>query len=192
MECAGVVLAGGGSTRMGQDKAFLQVNGQTLVQRVAGVVLQAAGNVTICGPKEKFAHLGFPVIEDLVPGKGPLSGIHAALCSCDAAWILVAACDMPNLTVGVLNRILDSARAGGADIVMASGPDGLPEPLCAAYSRACRPWAHRALLEGRHKITAAFEGLRIRVEKLDNSKPLENVNTPDDWAALSGRPAYKP
>ena len=79
MQCAGFVLAGGGSRRMGRDKALLPWRGSTLIQFVAGQVLNAAGSVTLIGNPDGLAGLGYPVIGDLHPGCGPLGGLETAL-----------------------------------------------------------------------------------------------------------------
>ena len=74
---AGFVLAGGKSSRMGRNKALLPYRGRTLVEHVAEIVETAAGSVSVVGDAETYGHLGYPVIEDVIPGCGPLSGIHA-------------------------------------------------------------------------------------------------------------------
>ncbi|MEO7144809.1 MAG: NTP transferase domain-containing protein, partial [Bryobacteraceae bacterium] len=76
---AGFVLAGGLSTRMGRDKAWLPHRGTTLAAYVAGEVLRAAGSVTLVGDPAKYARLGHPVVADHVAGRGPLGGILTAL-----------------------------------------------------------------------------------------------------------------
>src|SRR2546429_7170548 len=135
MKCAGFVLAGGRSSRMGQDKALLPFKGRTLLEHVAGEVHGAAGNVTLVGDASRYTYLGYPVIEDIVPACGPLSGIHAALTHSTAEWNLVVACDMPEVTAAFLGMMVERAAAGSADAVLPAGPSGLPEPLCAAYHR---------------------------------------------------------
>ena len=74
MQASGFVLAGGGSTRMGRNKALLPFRGSTLVQHIAGIVRQAAGSVTLIGDPVQLAHLGLPVVADILPGSGPASG----------------------------------------------------------------------------------------------------------------------
>src|SRR5579863_10550524 len=77
--CSGYVLAGGRSTRMGRDKALLPLGDSTLLDHVAHCVRQAAGNVTIIGPPDRYAGLGYPVAADLVNDSGPLGGVYTAL-----------------------------------------------------------------------------------------------------------------
>src|SRR5690349_10891900 len=101
MQTAGFVLAGGASSRMGTNKAFLLFQGRTLLDIAISAVRDAAGNVSLIGPPDLYHHLGLPVTPDLRPNSGPLAGIETALTHAAAsgsAWTLVTACDMPRLT----------------------------------------------------------------------------------------------
>src|SRR5579864_1829110 len=88
------VLAGGKSSRMGTDKAFVKLNGQTLLQRALELVRPIGQKVWILGSREKFGSYG-TVIEDEFPNHGPLGGIHAALRVSDQELNLILAVDMP-------------------------------------------------------------------------------------------------
>src|SRR5947207_935848 len=127
---AGYVLVGGASSRMGQDKARLPLEGKTLLDRVAAAVEEAAGSVTLVGAPERYANLGLRAVPDGRPGCGPLAGIHAALTDSRAEWNLIAACDMPLIAAPFLRSLLDAAESSGADCLIPSGPSGHPEPLC--------------------------------------------------------------
>src|SRR5260370_14898579 len=97
------VLAGGKSTRMGADKAFLRVHDTTLLERAVGIATLAADAVYICGPREKF---GTEAIEDIFPAFGPLGGIHAALKSSQSELNLVLAVDLPFVEADFLRYLL--------------------------------------------------------------------------------------
>ena len=84
------VMAGGKSSRMGQDKAFLQLGARTLLARALELAGAVAGSTCIVGNPEKFAGMG-PVIPDAYPGQGPLAGIHAALTASDTERFSVTA-----------------------------------------------------------------------------------------------------
>ena len=130
---AGFVLAGGRSSRMGRDKALLIWQGSTLLESAARKVRQAAGSATIIGDPEHHGHLGFPVVADRITGLGPLGGLHTVLSTTPADWNLVVACDMPYLTVEVLEALL--AQIGACDAVVPRSLEGRWEPLCAVYHR---------------------------------------------------------
>jgi molybdopterin-guanine dinucleotide biosynthesis protein A len=185
MKLAGFVLAGGQSSRMGQDKALLLFKGRTLLEHVAGEVGGAAGNVTLVGKPSRYTNLGYPVIEDIFPACGPLSGIHAALTHSTAEWNLVVACDMPEVTAAFLGMIIERAAAGTADAVLPAGPSELPEPLCAAYHRRSLEAIAGALTSGVRKVTDGLRGLDIDIWRVADSRYFHNLNTPQEWTCYS-------
>jgi molybdenum cofactor guanylyltransferase len=176
---AGYVLAGGRSSRMGCDKALLPFRGGALAESVARAVRWAAGSAVLVGNPALYQHLGYPAIPDLCPGAGPLGGILTALHHTSADWNLVAACDMPELSGEFLRLLIDDADG---DAVVAVGPSGRPEPLCAVYHRRSRPVLERALRRGVRSVRAALEDLRVVLVSVPELAPFQNVNTPEDWA----------
>lgn len=182
---AGFVLVGGNSSRMGSDKALLEFQGSTLAGRVAECVRQAAGNVTLVGPPERYRELGYNVIPDRAPGLGPLGGIYTALHSTHSEWNLIVACDMPLVTFDLLRALLDDAEsaASTADCVIAEH-GGLLEPLCAVYQRRCSTAARRAIDRNILKMHDFVSTLRLRRHPVRDAAALRNVNTPAEWSAL--------
>ena len=185
MRCAGFVLAGGRSSRMGRDKALLPFQHRTLIEHIAAQVHQAAGSATLIGDPARYSHFGYPVIGDIFPGRGPLSGIHAALTASTAGWNLIVACDMPQLTAEFLTRLIERAASGSAHAVLPAGPGGLPEPLCAVYSRSIADTLTKALEHNIGKVTDALAGLEIDLWHVDDSRYFHNLNTPEEWICYS-------
>jgi molybdopterin-guanine dinucleotide biosynthesis protein A len=176
---AGFVLAGGASRRMGRDKALLTYRGQTLVERVAVEIGKVAGLAAILGDPAKYGHLGFPVVPDLIPAQGPMSGLHAALHSTQADWILLVACDLPNVDAAFLRTLVDLATVTNAKCVAAQSESGL-EPLCAVYHRSTRMEVDQALHDGRLRMRDL--AARLGVTPVEAGASLvRNVNTIDDW-----------
>jgi molybdopterin-guanine dinucleotide biosynthesis protein A len=170
---------------MGQDKALLLFKGRTLVEHVAGEVRGAVGNVTLVGNLSRYINLGYPVIEDIFPACGPLSGIHAALTRSTAEWNLVVACDMPEVTAEFLEMVMQRAAAGSAHAVLPAGPSGWPEPLCAAYHRRSLEAIADALTSGVRKVTDGIQGLDIDILRVADSRYFHNLNTPQEWTCYS-------
>src|SRR5271169_4482791 len=183
MKCAGFVLAGGKSSRMGSHKAFLPFKGITLVEHVAAQVHQAAGNVTLVGHPERYSNFSYPIIPDIYPGRGPLSGIHTALAASQAEWSLIVACDMPGVTAAFLTKMIERAERGKADAVIPAGPLGLPEPLCAAYSRHAFDGIARALERDIRKVMDGLIGLEIDLWRVPDARQFHNLNTPAEWTS---------
>ena len=187
-ETAGYVLVGGKSSRFGQDKALLDWQGRPLSAHVAHTVQSAAGSATLVGSIEKYQHLGYRVIPDPLYGFGPLAGLLAALDDSTSEWNLVVACDMPYLTTDFLEFLLSQARESAADVLLPVDLDEMPEPLCAVYSLSARDRIRQAVEHGIHKMTRAFESLRImqllpeQYQKFNlDGKLFTNLNLPQDF-----------
>jgi phospholipid/cholesterol/gamma-HCH transport system ATP-binding protein len=185
---AGFVLVGGGSKRMGQDKALLPVGSDVLVTRIAKIVAAAAGSVALVGNPDRYNGTGFPVIADLYPGFGPVGGIVTALSNTPAEWNLVVACDMPNVTVEFLASLLAVAVGSEAQCVIPVTPDGRHHPLCAVYRRSAFDVLKQAVERNIHRLLTAIEPLSVRSLPVSTPEVLVNVNTPDEWKCSRMQP----
>jgi molybdopterin-guanine dinucleotide biosynthesis protein A len=186
---SGLVLCGGGSRRMGRDKALLQVGGELLVLRVARRVGMAASPVMLAtGTPGRLGDMGYPEVEDELPGTGPLSGLVAGLAASPTELLAAVAVDMPFVSPEVL-RLLSALRST-EDAVLPAGPLGI-EPLHAVYSRHALPALREALFSGRLGLREALAGLRLREvaeEEWREADPtgrfLMNLNRVKDFASL--------
>jgi molybdopterin-guanine dinucleotide biosynthesis protein A len=187
MWCAGFVLAGGQSVRMGRDKALLPYGPATLVEATASLVESVSGHVAIVGDPLKYGQFGYPVYPDRLPGCGPMGGLQAALHLGLADWNLVVACDMPRLTAGVFSALLDRASSVAHPRLACLAPRGEQgefEPLCAVYHSSCLPAVERALAENRFRMRLLLSQLNtVDIGKWP-SAVFANVNTLEDWAGL--------
>ena len=148
---SGAVLAGGRSSRFGQDKALYVYEGKPLA-------MWALGSLT--GADERFLvssrpyDLGVSVHADLYPGSS-LGGLHTALFYAAHPWVAVAACDMPFLTADYWQRLLTHTE--GVQAVVVRGPDGRLEPLAALYHKSLSASAEAQLQKGKFKVQALLE-----------------------------------
>ena len=175
------MLVGGGSSRMGHDKALLKYGGGTLVQAVAEAVRQATGNVALVGSVQLYGHLGYGVLPDIYPGEGPLGGILSVLQNSAAEWTLIVACDMPGLTADFLHGLMEAAERSDGDVLVPVGPGGRLEPLCAVYHRRSRQGIYKAFEQGVRKVATALEKVRAVTLAVPEVLPFQNVNTPEEW-----------
>jgi molybdopterin-guanine dinucleotide biosynthesis protein A len=183
----GFILAGGESSRMGRDKALLELNGQVLIVRAASVVESVAGTCAIIGDTVRLEGLSLRVIADDFPGAGPLGGIATALRNSGAEWNLVIACDLPYLTREWLEYLVARAGRSDADIVLPMDERGA-EPLCAMYRVRCLPAIRAALDAGTRKVTDGLAGIPADFveptewKKFDSDRLLfKNMNSPVDY-----------
>lgn len=181
------ILAGGRSTRMGMEKAFVLLEGRTLLARMLDVARTVTAEVRIVGSPAKFRPFA-PVVEDVFPGCGPLSGIHAALRSSQTDLNLILAVDVPFVSFALLQFLITRSSESAAVVTVTRTSGGL-QPLCAVYRKTFADLAEKALHERRYKIDALFDdGLTevITEEELRvagfSPELFRNLNTPDDVA----------
>jgi molybdopterin-guanine dinucleotide biosynthesis protein A len=133
----GFVLAGGKSSRMGTDKAHLQLGGVTFAERAVSVLRLIAGKRVYFVENEKtFKEDLLPEVSrvfDVFPERGALGGIHAALSNSRSEWAAVLACDFPFVTGDLLKHLAQIAENENAAAVAPIQSDGRPQPLCALY-----------------------------------------------------------
>jgi len=193
-EITAFVLAGGQSTRMGKDKdkAFLMLAGRSLLDRALELAGSATSDVRISGSAAKFGTFG-PVVEDVYPQHGPLSGIHAALLQSTSELNLMLAVDLPFVQPAFLRYLISQARESNALVTVPHTHDGW-QPLCAAYRREFGRIAEQSLRERRNKVDALFLPQLTRViteqEMAGNGFSLEmfrNLNTPEELEAAKVR-----
>ena len=185
-----IVLAGGRSERMGQDKALLPRNGRTLLETVVQTLRPLVTEIVIVADRaDRYAVPGCRVVGDAYPQTGPLGGILTGLQALGPGAHLAVACDMPALQPAALRLLLGSATSEWDAIVPEI--DGRLEPLCAVYADTAIPALQRYLAAGGRALHRALETLRtLRVSEaeLRRHDPLlltfTNLNTPADLERL--------
>jgi molybdopterin-guanine dinucleotide biosynthesis protein A len=186
----GFVLAGGRSSRMGQDKALLQVGGRPLVDlaldKFRSVGLAAA---RIAGSRTDLSSHA-SVVPDLHPGCGPLSGIEAALAATTQPLNIFLPVDMPLLPARFLHWMLQRAEITGA-LVTVPRINGRPQPLCAIYHRDLLPPITAALLAGNHKVMAVVTAAAGRSQTTDVFDTEHVASTHPELLGFSHLPLYR-
>lgn len=182
----GLVLAGGKSRRMGQDKALLQRDGQSQLAFAVGLLEPFADRVFVSTRSEQQNEEQrgrFEQIIDRYDDLGPVAGILSALEEYpDVDWLVVA-CDLPNLDAQTIEHLLGHRPAANPFIAYRSSHNGLPEPLCAVYSPESAGILRRFVEEGvkcPRKVLIRSDTLLL--DQL-NPDALDNVNTPEDLRA---------
>ena len=188
-DVTGFILAGGKSSRMGTDKAFVTLDGRTLLARALQTVRSVTSAVRIVGDPEKFSPFA-ACVQDIFPGCGPLAGIHSALRSSTSDLNFILAVDLPFVSPALLHFLASQARDEESALVIVPRSAEGWQPLCAVYRRAFADRAEVALQTGRFKIDALFEDAfthEIPEDQLEaagfSTRAFRNVNTPEDLAA---------
>ncbi len=184
---AGIVLAGGKSSRMGRDKALLRVgDGPPLVELVVGRLRTLVGEViVVASDGARFGALPAKIVPDVYPDAGPLSGIYSGLLATERHRALVTASDMPFLSRRLLSHLLEAP--GDHDVVLPRLASGFLEPLHAVYSQTCREVFRRQLDDGRYSAIGYLDQVKVRyVEEAElrevdpELRSFFNVNTQAD------------
>jgi molybdopterin-guanine dinucleotide biosynthesis protein A len=189
---AGVIMAGGLSSRFGSNKALALLDRKPVIQHVADILSVVFPFCLLStNTPEAYAFLGLPFVADIFPGAGPLGGIHAALRHIAEPRAFMAGCDMPLITPALVRYLCTLAEQDDRDVVLPWPASG-PEPLCAVYSRSALPVIEKNLKQGNWKIRTILEELRVRrVEETElltvivNLNTFHNINRPEDLAAIS-------
>ena len=187
MSVSAAIMAGGKSKRMGQDKAWIELDGEPLIRRVANVLAQVADEVIVVANDPKYATLGLRVVPDRFPDGGALGGIATGVSAATHDRVLVAACDMPFLSAEVWRVLLDHRYE--ADVVIPK-IGGEFETLHALYTKACVAPMERALAAGKMRVISFFDEVRVQpIEERElriadpTLRSFTNVNTPEELAS---------
>lgn len=181
-DITGIVLAGGKSRRMGQDKAMLPMPSGTMLSGALFFLQQHFQKIIIAGNRPDLEGYGVPIIQDIYPGSS-LGGIHAGLNAAETDWVFVMPCDMPFPNAELLINLLQSRQH--ADAVVPKTEKGF-ESLFALYHRRALPVIESFLQQKRFRVYDLFEQIAVNYIE-PNELPhnfeisLMNVNTPQDY-----------
>ena len=195
------ILAGGLASRFGgTDKGALLVDGRTIFDRQVAELSSLTDDVLVVRATDAARDgvtqgIGPRVVADLVPGCGPLGGLHAALSEARGDAVFVVACDMPYVTAPFIAYLF--SHASEVDIVVPQTERGY-HPLCAVYTRACLEPVAARLADRRLAMRDLVAAMRTRVvtaEEIDRfgdrHRLLANVNTPAEHAGLEALQDHK-
>jgi len=181
-----IVLAGGRSRRMGADKSMLPIDGRPMIEHICRQLRGTFTRVLLsANDAEKFAFLGLDVIPDRVPDQGPLMAVASALAASDHELNLILSCDVPQIRLSFVRRMLTEAE--GADIVVPVTSDGRQQPLFAVYRRCVRCHMEAALASGARRLSDIYDDCRVRFLQLDDAGWFANLNTVAEYEQFRSR-----
>ena len=189
-DVTGVLLAGGKSQRMGQDKRLLSVGEETLYARSLSVLRAIFERVVVVVAQDSLLVASdAPVLRDLIPHCGSLGGLYTGLKQAGTQWVFAVACDMPFLDPDTIRHFIGLKSEG--DVVMAKLQNGF-QPMHALYHRNCLPVMEQLIqakdftihrLVDHHSLHARLI-MPAELARLDpDERSFYNINTPDDLAA---------
>lgn len=191
------VLAGGKSSRMGEDKAFLELKGKTMLDRALRNLRALTPEAMIVGERSRFAAFG-PVVEDVFRNRGPLGAIHAALTASATEFNLMLAVDLPFIEVAFLRYLVKQAQRTEA-LVTVPRAQGRLQPLCAIFRKGVQQFAEHKLVRGENKIDLLFDTVNTRIiEEAEIAREgfslamFDNLNTPAEFERAKKRKCLNP
>lgn len=185
-DCTALILAGGDSRRMGQDKAVLVLDGKTLLDRVTATMRQVFPKV-IVSVRQLRSGVEVPQVCDEPAASGPLAGLIAGLAQADTPWIFAVACDMPFVTRDVVTH-LAALRKGFQAVVPVVG--GYHQPLAAFYAASALDTMRASLAAGDRSLRGILEKLDVRYVNEAELREFDpqlrsffDLDTPQDFQA---------
>jgi len=191
-KASAIILAGGKNTRMGSNKAFIQLSsGETILQNTVSILKRLFTEIIIVtNQKETYREFDVSVVEDLIKESGPLGGIFTGLCYSTSRFNFVVACDMPFIRISLIELLL--AEGGTYDVVLPEVDDQV-EPLFALYSKSCIPVMLEQLQKRNLKIREVLNKLQVKKigrEEIDRVDPNHisffNINAEEDLRRAKG------
>jgi molybdopterin-guanine dinucleotide biosynthesis protein A len=184
-EVAGVILAGGKSSRYGRNKALETIEGVRLIERVVRILeVTFAHLVIVTNTPQDYSYLGLTMVEDRIKGLGPIGGIHTGLESIEEDAAFFAACDMPFLNRALIHHMLDSMHDFDAVIPRLGWR---MQTLHALYHKRCLPYIRELIERGEYQVFRFFPKVHIRYVDEEEIRAFDpdlrsffNVNRPEE------------
>ena len=196
----GIILAGGKSSRLGRDKAWEDVGGQRIIDRVIGTLQSSCDEVLIIGDRpERQNELSLPKCIQYrsaeLEGRGSIGGLYTGLKASDTLWSLVVACDMPFISRELIRFMLSIISKNRCDAIVPV-INGRYQPTHALYNSTCIPFIEKNISSGNFRMDSYFDEIyleEISEDVINSIKGAElsffNVNTEDDL--FTAREQYK-
>jgi molybdopterin-guanine dinucleotide biosynthesis protein A len=182
-----LVLLGGKSSRMGEEKGLIQYHEKTQAEHLVSLLEELGMEVFLSvreEQKENYSFLNRPYIADQLQGAGPLGGIASAMRSLPQTAFMVVACDLPNLQKEQLEFLLKNRNAKAFATCYESPMDGGPEPLCSIYEPKSFSALMKVWVNGKSCPRKMLYNRTVEILPVKDSKFLVNANTPEERIQL--------
>ena len=168
LKYTGVILAGGQSSRMGQNKALLPIDDHTIIERVAKALKPTVSSLWIAGnDTADYSFLQLSSVPDKFPGQGPLAGLHAALSQISSEWYVISACDLPFASTVLMEYLIEQTRIEGTQAVIPI-QDGRIHPLYAVYHCSVLPSLQTALEHNQRRVRDWLDQQQVKYVEIES------------------------
>ena len=183
MKIGCVILAGGKSSRMGQDKAFLEINGKSFLKQLTETLDFFDEKMISRNNGENIHFPSWQLAEDLYKNHGPIGGLHSCLSRCKSDALFFVSCDMPLIGKSLIETMC-SELIEDIDAVVLRENDGKVHPTCAIYKKNMSDIFEKQILSNNNRLMLALEKMNVKYVVMNSSQQLSNINTPEDYLAM--------
>ncbi len=183
MKITGIILAGGKSSRMGQDKGLMMLDGRPMVQHIINVVKLLVDEIIIIANNTEYRKFDLPVYEDLIKDQGPLAGIYSGLNYSKSEKNIILSCDAPFVSKELISYLI---KNGANHDVTIPKYDNKTHQLIGVYSKSCLATIKSELDKGQRKIKKALSKVNLNIvdgNKFDK-KQFANLNAISDLTLI--------
>ena len=176
----GIILAGGKSSRMGKDKGFLKLKGETFMNHIIKALKPIVGDIIIVSNNSDYDVFKLKRVGDIMEDSGPLAGWYTGLFYSETENNIVLSCDVPLINTLVLEKLIENITSE-TDVIQCES-QGKTMPLVSMYKKHCMHPILNLLQAGERRLQFAIKGLEVRTIKLDPEleKTVRNINTIED------------
>lgn len=179
MDFGAIILAGGKSSRMGNDKGLLMLNNKPMIAHVMETLNQLTSDIIVVSNQEEYNGFGLPVFEDMIKEAGPLAGIYTGLSHSKHKKNIVVSCDVPFVSVELLTFLLENSLDNDVTIPLKNNKT---HQVIGVYDKGCVEVFKQELDNNQRKMKVALEKVKLNVVDANRFDELEftNVNTPSE------------
>jgi molybdopterin-guanine dinucleotide biosynthesis protein A len=182
MDVTAIILAGGKSSRMGEDKGLMLFENKPMIEHILKTVKPLVRDIIIISDNKEYNQFGFPIFEDTIKEKGPLAGILTGLQQSSSDKNLILSCDTPFVTKELIRLVL--SYSNDYDVVLPE-KGNRSHQLIGTYNKSCATIIRKAIANDQLKIKLAIKDLNVKIVDANHidSRVFHNINTKEDAKA---------
>jgi len=178
----GFILAGGKSSRMGQDKGLLLLSGKAMICHAIETLIPFVNEVIVVSNNPEYKKIGYETISDLIKDTGPVAGIYTALQHSTTQKNFIMSCDVPFVSPEIVDNLI---KHSGNNLITVAGSAHGVQPLCGVYSKECISSFYECLKNGMVKLKdviklVSYQMIDMSICEVQHSHLFKNINTKED------------
>ena len=169
------ILCGGKSSRMQTEKGLVIFRDKPFIQHIIDAVKAVTSNIFLVTENTDYEKFGFPLISDIYADKGPVGGIYSALKNTSTCDNLILSCDIPLITIAILNDLISSHAKTEKSITIATEVEK-SHPLIGVYHKSVAPFFEESILNNELKLMSLITKIGYNALQIKDTNALQNIN----------------